>query len=102
MNTKTKSKELNTSNGNAKSTNNTESLIKYEEIENTPFTCVELETDHGKEFHVVMGKYRLNENPFYMKKVAIEDAKKMDYWKIMQIINIIIDDRENNKQIKDK
>ena len=75
----------------------TELELKYEseqakgyEVKETPFTIVE---EQGKWF-VVMGKYRLSET-LGTKEEAIEDAERTDWMRLMQIVQLMID---NNKK----
>lgn len=72
------------------------SLIDYEEVEETPFTIV---TDEKGSF-VVMGSYRLTTS--MTKEEAREDAKRTDWFRIMQVIEVMNETRENAKKLTNK
>lgn len=71
---------------------NSEELIEYHEIKDTPFTIAR----NGDEWFVLMGKYRLTEK-LKDKAEATKEAKSMTWFRIMQVISIMITDNENEK-----
>lgn len=81
--------------GNAKETNKQNSnyeLIERIEIEDTPFTAIR----NDKEWFLTMGKYRLTE-PLQSLKEVKENAEKSDWFRVMQIIGIMIEEYETKK-----
>lgn len=64
-----------------------EELFRVIEVENTPFNIIE-DTDK-KEYHVVMGKYRLNKEPLLTEIDAIEWALEITWSKILQVVGIV-------------
>lgn len=67
--------------------NDKSKLIEKIEIENTPFTIMK----HKDEWYILIGKYRLSEG--YINKLeALEEAKKMTWEKIMQVIGVMIEE----------
>lgn len=81
-------------NGNVENTNNTNSA-DYEkwEVGNTPFTIVK-ELD---KYLVVIGKYRVSED-LATKEEAEEDAKRVDWDRMMQVMGIMIENYEEKQQ----
>lgn len=60
-------------------------------IENTPFTAVKMDD----QWFLTMGKYRISEKMDTLEEVQ-EDAKDASWYRIMTIINIMI--QEDKKQ----
>lgn len=71
-------------------------LIERHNLEGTPFTLVRVE----KEWSVVIGEYKLNEIPFKSKKEAEENAKKITWDRIVQVVTIAIEGFSKLKQIQ--
>ena len=71
-------------------------LVEYIEIEGTPFTAVK----EGGSWFLVMGRYRLTE-ALTSKEEAIKEGANQTWWRIMQVVKIMIEDHEKNKD-KDK
>lgn len=65
---------------------------KAYKLKGTPFTITEVD----KKWYVLLGQYRLTE-AFNTKKEAIEDAKRYDWERIQQVIQVQI---EENKKLK--
>lgn len=78
--------------GENKVINGENQLIEYVQIENTPFTAVK---DQGR-WYLTMGKYRLTEE-LESKEAAIKEGANESWWRIMQIIRIMIDDHDKAK-----
>lgn len=89
-----KSLGLASPNGKPKSTSH-EELIEYHEIKDTPFTIAR----QDKDWFVLMGKYRLTQN-LQTKEEAIKEARSKSWIRIMQVINIMMIDHDNEKQVK--
>lgn len=87
----------------SKKTNNSNSLIEYKEVENTPFTVVTLEKENSeeKEYYVMFGKYRLSNDLGTFEK-AMEEAETIDWWKIMGIAHAITETIIDEKNIKNE
>lgn len=68
-----------------------EELFRVIEVENTPFSVIERTHDSTGEveYHVVIGKYRLNKELFLFEDDAIEWAKEINWEKILQVIGIV-------------
>lgn len=64
-----------------------EELFRVIEVNETPFNVIE-DTDK-KEYHVVMGKYRLNKEPLTTETEAIEWALEISWAKILQVVGIV-------------
>lgn len=78
--------------GNAESTNSINSqLIERIEVENTPFTIIREE----EKWFVTLGRYRISQD-MKSKEEAIEDAKRIDWDRVLQIMGITIE-HYNNK-----
>lgn len=60
------------------------------EIKGTPFTIAR----HKTEWYVLIGKYRITEG-FATKEEAIEDSKRTDWERHLQIIDVVL---KNNKK----
>lgn len=77
------------SNGNVNQTNNNDlnsnELKRIEEVEGTPFTVVK----DNELYYILLGKYRLSEE-YLIKEIAIQDAKTMNWNRIMQVIGVMI------------
>lgn len=56
------------------------------EIPNTPFTIIECEEG----YFPAIGKYRLRA-PFKTKEEAIEDTKRTDWFRVMEIVGVVIE-----------
>lgn len=78
--------------GNAKKTNNSNSLIERVEIDGTPFTAIRNE----EEWFLTMGKYRLTQAMKTLEEVK-NDATNTDWFRIMQIIGIMIEEYNEKK-----
>lgn len=96
---KTTSKELHTNvdekpdNGNS----GNEELFKVEEVKGTPFQIIKMED----KYFLAMGKYRLSE-PMPTYKEALENAQDSSWHRIMQIINIMINEDKNEQKYKEE
>lgn len=92
-----------TTDGTAKKTDNNQSnsqLIEYVQIEKTPFTAVRKE----EEWYLMMGKYRLNDQPFKSLKEVQEDAKDASWFRIMQVVGVMVEEhytKMSNKEMVD-
>ena len=77
-------------------TTNENQLVQQIPIEGTPFTAVKLE-DY---WFLTMGKYRLTEKLKSLEECK-EEAKDASWYRIMQIINIMIkENKEQEEQLK--
>lgn len=91
--------ESNTTHGSAKKTDKSNSkskeMVEQQPIDGTPFTAVRVDED----WFLTMGKYRLTEK---LKTIAecVEEAKDASWWRIMQIMNIMIKEHEENKTLE--
>lgn len=65
-----------------------EELIKFREVEGTPFTIIH-ETEPNV-WWVAMGKHRLTEK-FHTLEEAEEDAKRVDWNRNMQVMGVMIE-----------
>ncbi len=63
------------------------------EVLETPFTIF-LENE---EYHVLIGKYRLNEKSFENMMEAVKDAQRIDLKRIGQLVNALIKINETNE-----
>lgn len=86
------------SNGNANETtnnksNSNEELLEQIPVENTPFTVIRQE----KDYFVVMGKYRLTEK-LETKEQALEAALDESWFRLMQIMRIMIEEYAKEKK----
>ena len=82
--------------GRLDNTNNSDYLVDFIKIENTPFTIV---SEDDKVF-AVMGKYRLTEN--YKNAEECEKAVTEINWnRLVQVISIMINEDELIKKIKE-
>jgi hypothetical protein len=68
-------------------------LVERENVENTPFTIYK----HEKEWFVLIGMYRLSES-FKTKEEALEDAKRTDWERMMQVMGVMIENYNKNKE----
>lgn len=75
----------------SENTNKQDCLISFEKVEGTPFAVWGTE----EKSHVLFGKYRLTEE--MPKAKAIEDAKRVDMDRVVQLISVMIDFNENDK-----
>lgn len=62
-------------------------LVEHEKVEGTPFTVVR----HEEKCYVMLGNYRLTEE-FKTMIEAIEDGKRFDWERIMQVIGVMIEE----------
>lgn len=82
--------------GNVEDTNKQNSfeenneIIKYSEVEDTPFTIINKE---NKEFFVVMGQHKVSE-VFNTAEEALEDAKRADWSRVIQVVAILIKNQD--------
>lgn len=85
-----------------KENSNSEELVKYEHIKDTPFTTVRVWNDENNrnEWHVLLGKYRLNEKPFVSEKQAEDECKIVDWNKIVQVLQIMLEKQEEINKLK--
>lgn len=67
-------------------------LIQKWEVPNSPFTIIKAED----KFFLAMGKYRLSE-PYETKEETEEDAKLMNWGRMMQVMQIMIENQETVK-----
>jgi len=97
---KTDAKKLH---GKSKSQDKQDFLIERDESYN-PLTIigVTVENKEEKEWHVMLGKFRLNEKTHTSKEEAEEDAKKLTLERIMQVIQIMIDENQQNQEQQNK
>lgn len=88
------------SNGSVERTPNNESnsskLVEQFKVNGTPFTVVKI-NDY---WFLTLGKYRLT-NQLTTRAEAEAEAKDASWERIMQIIQIMINENENEKKIKD-
>lgn len=75
-----------------KKSSESEQLVEYFPVKDTPFTVAK----NGKEWYVLMGKYRLTE-AMETKEEAMRDAKGTKWMRIMQVIQIMLTDHESEK-----
>jgi len=77
------------------SSSNSNQLVERIPIEDTPFTAIKCDN----QWFLTMGKYRLTE-PMPSLDEVTQDAQRADWTRVMQIIQIMIDENEakrNNK-----
>ena len=72
-----------------------EELIKFTDVENTPFTVISKEDEHI----VMLGKYRVSET-FENQEEAIKDAESITWNRITQLITIMLRLDEEVKDLK--
>ncbi len=75
----------------------TEELIKYGQIEKTPFTIATLKVEEETKYYVLMGKYRINEESYNSREEAIEAIKVPNWGSIMQVMSILIKEQDKLK-----
>lgn len=85
--------ELKSTSGNAKSTDKRNSksnnkLVEQQQVKGTPFTAIK----YNDEWFLTLGKYRLTESKKTLSEV-IKDAKRADWYRVMQIMNIVLDEK---------
>lgn len=81
--------------GNVENTNNVDSsseLVEMVKVEDTPFTLIRQE----KDWYVTIGKYRISEK-IGSKEEAMEDAKRVDWERVMQVCGIMIENYNEKK-----
>jgi len=66
-------------------------LLEKVPIEDTPFTAIRFEN----KWFLTMGKYRLTEPVDTLEAVQI-DAQRADWYRVMQIINLMIEEKLTN------
>lgn len=71
---------------------NSKQIIEKIDIENTPFTAVKAD----QEWFIMMGKYRLTKG-IKSKDEALAAGLDESWWRIMQVIQIMIDEHEYRK-----
>lgn len=82
---------------NVKEQDNKESnskLVEQKEVEGTPFTAMK----YQEKWYLTLGRYRLTEGMESEEKV-IEDATRADWYRVMQVMNIMLDEREERNKI---
>lgn len=67
-------------------------LVQMHAIEDTPFTVVK----YDNAWFVTMGKYRLSE-PMPTRGMAEEDAKSSSWNRVMQVMQIMIENNNSNQ-----
>lgn len=75
-----------------KSDSSNEELITFQEVENTPFTVI-THKDQGSA--VFLGKFRLS-HYFSEEKEAFEDAKRMDWERLIQVMGVVAEFTKTN------
>jgi len=70
-----------------------EQLVEYEQVPNTPFTIVK----QNDKWFVTMGKYRLSEQ-LETKQEALEESQNESWFRMMQIMRIMIEQYEVEKE----
>lgn len=70
-----------------------EQLIEYHPVKGTPFTVAR----QNKEWFVLMGKYRFTQD-LKSRREATKEALKMNWERIMQVIQVMITDNEQQKE----
>lgn len=76
---------------------NSKQLVETVPLEDTDiFTAVR----KNDEWYLYMGKYRFSEARKSLEEV-IEDSKKTDWLRIMQVMRVVILDREEEKQLRE-
>lgn len=78
-----------------KSKSNSEELIQYHKVENSPFTIAKYEG----EWFVMMGKYKLTQG-IKTKQEALKQATETSWGRIMQVIHIMIEDNNETNKTK--
>lgn len=58
------------------------------DIKNSPFKALRI----GKEWYLLMGKYRLNEKPLKSLTAVSKEAKDVSWDRLMQIMRIVAED----------
>lgn len=81
----TESKELHLNALNTNKSNLNSELLENIEIEGKPFNAIRMED----KWFLAMGKYRLTE-PMNSLEEVLEDAERSDWYRVMQIMNIVI------------
>lgn len=81
-----------TANETDKQKSNSKELIEKIEIEKTPFTAIR----QDDKWFLTMGRYRLTQ-PLDSKEEALAAGVDESWWRIMQIIKIMITEHENEK-----
>lgn len=73
---------------------NGEQLVEYIEVKDTPFTVAR----NDKDWYLLMGKYRLTE-ALKTKEEAMGAVNTQRWIRIMQVINIMIDDAKDQTRL---
>lgn len=76
------------------STSGKNELMEKVEVKDTPFTAIRMDD----KWFLTMGKYRLTE-PRESLDAVMKDAEDASWWRILQVINIMIQENEK-KPIK--
>lgn len=84
-----KKKSSGTVNETDKQNSTSNQLVEKIEIENTPFTAVRIDD----KWFLTMGKYRLTP-PLPNKKEALAAGVDESWWRIMQVVNVMINEHE--------
>lgn len=83
---------------NKNKSNSGEQLVEQHAIPNTPFTAIK----YDSKWYLTMGKYRLTKE-LPTKEKAIYESKNASWNRLMQVIQIMIDNNlENYKQTQNK
>lgn len=89
--------------GNASVTDKPSSLIDYEQLEGTPFLIVSMEQENSnkKEHFGAIGKVRITEM-YETKEKAIEETVEITWDRIVQVMTVIIEEKDRIKKILDE
>lgn len=87
-----KQSSLNSTQEANNSESNSDELVQRIPIEDTPFTAIKFDD----KWFLTMGKYRLTDPVDTLEGVK-EDAQRADWARVMQIMQIMIDENENKK-----
>lgn len=81
--------------GKSKKQDKQDYLIERDDSYN-PLTIVgvTVENKEEKDWHVMLGKFRLNEETHKSQESAVEDAQKLTLERVMQVIQIMIDENK--------
>lgn len=72
---------------------NSKQLVEIEEVKGTPFAKVK----EGKYWALVLGNYKLT--PPMKKEDIEEEAKRMDWNRIMQVMHVMIEQHDKVREV---
>lgn len=75
----------------------TKQIVENFPIKGSPITI----SKYQNQYYVLLGKYRLSEAPFPTRKQAEEDAKRTDWFRVMQIMRAVAQEAYNENKLNE-